>query len=128
MSEFEKPAAELVGALADLVEKEDWGALVRLFGADATRKFRDVYNADPKGLVDRLRDTAEACKARFVQDASEQLMRLSRNNFSQFEPQDIGEQLQTMLDPNRNLLEVAFAYKLIGLVRPAAKLRREPHT
>jgi len=125
VEEFEKPAAEFAEALADLVEQRSWGDLEKLFGPDGSRQIRDSFNKDPVGIVLRLREAADACKTRFVEDASRQLTRLSQSNFSQLKPHDFAEWLQTAFDPKRDLLYVAFAYKLMGLVRPATERARE---
>lgn len=125
VEEFEIPAAWFAEAMADHVEQRRWDELEKAFGGDGVRQIRNMYDADPTCCVRLWREAAESCKDRFARDASEHLTRLSRVNFPKVEPHDFAEYLQFALDPERNLLSVAFAHRLIGLIRPARGRARE---
>ena len=120
VEESEVPGAELAEALASLIEQGLWDALRKVVGDNGVRQIRDSYNADPVGYVRLWRDAAAACRTRLGRGASKHLTRLTCVNFSSPEAQDLAEWISVALDPKREVLSVAFAYRLVELIRFAA--------
>jgi hypothetical protein len=100
-------------------EKQQWDFLREQLGVEAAALIRKLYETSPERFCRQFREAASDCRRSFVEHASNRLARLSQSNFAILKPSTIAETLQSNLGNKEQLLTVAFAYKLIGLIKPA---------
>lgn len=126
VSESDINAADFFEAIAQVSQQGKWEELEKVFGPAATIALKQSYEKDPIGFIQTNLRNAEECRAHFIYDAAERLTRLSRINFAGLDPiKDNRMYVQIVLDSGKGLLPVAFAYKLINLIEPAASRAKE---
>lgn len=113
------PAADFAEAVLEIAESGAWEKLRPFFG-EAVEGLRQSYEADPRGFRDRMVNQAKSARTNLEQHAHRKLKDWSRFTYPNLNNLSGLEQIQRLLDSSDSLLQVAFAYKLVDLIDPAA--------